>query len=458
MEHRADGGWCRGLGGLAVFIALAAAPVSIGQSEGSGDEDDTGGGGGCIGRWTGVIDWRGTPLDILLEVDDRSDGASAILDIPQLVYAGVPVPVAPAAAGCSIELPFGLGEVGLERREEMLSGTRELAGEPLQVRLRPNPRPPLARHEVTFSSGGVALAGTLVLPPGPQPYPAVVLLHGSGKPTRESWGYRSWAESFALRGVAALIFDRRGSADHAPAPDLATLAADARAAVSFLRGRPELDPARVGMSGGSQGGWVALAAAEGDRDLAFLVLRSTAAVTPAEQEVQRVVETARGRGLDEEAVEEARNYLRLYFYVAHTGRAWPELARAVSAASGEPWGELVDQPRSLEDLEWWHRNHAFSPHAAAGGVTAPVLALYGGADQVVPPTENAEPMRRLLLDAGIAAEVRVFPGADHRLEVPPGRDDDGRWQWFSIAPGLLDELDDWLDLHLGLDNPPAAPP
>ena len=119
----------------------------------------------------------------------------------------------------------------------------------------------LREHEVVLPHGDVELAGTIALPEGPGPHPAVVFLHGSGPVTRA--GAADYAERFAGIGLASLRFDKRGTGSSTGSwanSSLEDLARDAVVALDHLRGLPEIDPARVGFWGVSQAGWVAVRA------------------------------------------------------------------------------------------------------------------------------------------------------------------------------------------------------
>jgi hypothetical protein len=118
--------------------------------------------------------------------------------------------------------------------------------------------PAFEEREITFPSGDATLAGSLILPATGTGFPAVVFLHGSGAEGR--WASRYLATRLASRGVAALIFDKRGvggsSGDwHQATPD--DLAADGAAAVARLLQEPAIDRRRIGIHGHSQGGALA---------------------------------------------------------------------------------------------------------------------------------------------------------------------------------------------------------
>lgn len=406
------------------------------------------------GRWTGRLEFRGDTTAVQLEIPGDGIPRQALLDLPELVMHREPIPVERSASGLTIELPFGIGSVALSLRDGTLLGARELGQNLLSLELRPDGGPPLPRRDLQVRRGGVVLKGTLVSPAGPGPYPAVVLVHGSGAATREQWAYRSWAWAMARRGVAGLVYDRRGSGQPpAGEPGFDELAGDALAWVDHLRSLPGIRAGAVGLMGGSQAGWVAPLAASRSDAVAFLVLKSAPGVTPAEQEIRSVVGRARQRGLDEAAIAALRRYLRLYFYTAVSGRGWDLLEDEIRTAAGAPWGGLVDQPENLEQLAWWGRHADLSPASFLPRVSVPVLAAYGTRDLIVPPEANAAILESLLRSGGNRRiHVMVLEEADHRLELPMGVDGEGRWRWPRIDPEFLEAVESWVREVAGAGN------
>jgi alpha-beta hydrolase superfamily lysophospholipase len=126
--------------------------------------------------------------------------------------------------------------------------------------------------EIEFASGDLTLAGTLFMPRSAGPHPAVLLVHGDRPGERD--GYRPYVQHFARNGIAALIYDRRGSGKSGGqwrGARFEEFAADALAGVRFLRDRKEIDKAWVGLWGISQGAWVIAIAAATPADVAFIV-------------------------------------------------------------------------------------------------------------------------------------------------------------------------------------------
>ncbi len=407
--------------------------------------------------WEGEILFREARLAVRIAFD--GEGRTARLDIPDLVYAGEPIPVERSGTEVTIELPFGIGEFSFDPSAPTVTVVRAIGEERMTLRIAPAKAPPYRTEEIVLPSGDLTLAGRLVLPDGAGPHPAAVILHGSTPQGLATWAYRSWADLLARRGTAVLIYDKRGVGSSQGSWQDASfddLVGDALAGVAFLRGHEAIDPDRVGIKAASQGGWLAILAASRSPHVAFLILTSAPAVAPWKQEMQSVDHRMRRDGHTDEAIQDAMAYLGLYFYTVRTGEGWRELKRAARAAASRPWGEYVDQPRRPADLAWWRLNHAWDPRGPMAAVRVPVIALYGGADPIVPPLENAPLLEALMGtggtggtggaggDAARDVTVHVFEGADHRLEVPPGRDGEGRWHWFGIAPGAIDRIDAWL--------------
>ena len=153
------------------------------------------------------------------------------------------------------------------------------------------PRRRLRQLEVRFKSGDAMLSGTLTLPAGPGRHAAVAFVHGSG-PTQRS--YLPELQALLVRnGVAVLAYDKRGigqsggtypgESPTADANDI--LARDAAAAARFLRSQPEIDPARLGLAGHSQAGWIMPLAGSREPAIRFLVIFSGPAVTADENDL-----------------------------------------------------------------------------------------------------------------------------------------------------------------------------
>ena len=135
-----------------------------------------------------------------------------------------------------------------------------------------------------FSSGEITLDGTVLIPKGPGPHPAVVLVHGAGPGLAED--YRAIGEAFAEHGFLTLIYDKRTvgySASPLGTRSYALLAQDVVAAVHTLQQREDVDTSAVGVWGLSEGGWVAPLAASQSPQISFVITVAGGGIGPARQ-------------------------------------------------------------------------------------------------------------------------------------------------------------------------------
>jgi len=402
-----------------------------------------------VRHFEGEVVLNGDTLPVRLHVSS-DDAAPSTLDIPQLWYAEEPLNAAfTDDGGIALTMPFGLGDFTLAR-----SGDTWTGGEGALITLHESAPPPYTKVDVSFGANDPRVGGTLYLPEGAGPFPAVILVGGAASSQRTQWSYRSRADYYARMGVAALIYDRRN--DTAPMadgtlPDFATQAADIVAARHLLAARPDIDGDKIGLHGGSQGVWLSTIAEGGAGGFAFLVLTGVPAVTPADSQFQTTVHGMRDDGIDEDQIAAAVAYLRLYFYVAQTGEGWDELAAAMDRAGDAGWYQYVDQPRSLDDLAWWHRVMTYQPREDLTHITIPILAMSGSADWIAPPEENLPLVEEYARVAGNdKARTMVIEGADHRLERQPYTDDDGQWHWFEVAHEAREAIPTFLREDVGL--------
>ena len=288
---------------------------------------------------------------------------------------------------------------------------------------------PLAFHaeDVPIPSGDVRLAGTLFVPRGEGPHPAVVLIHGSGPETRRE--YEWYGRLFARHGIVALAYDKRGAGASGGRLGQGTyevLAGDAAAAVALLGGRADVRADAVGLWGISEAEWVApLVAARGP--VAFVVIVSASGMSPADQ-VQHELEARLGAaGLSPDDVSAAAELNRKLLAYQRTGQGREALQAALHRARGARWfGVTNDFPEQLPDPEeyaWWRAVMDFDPSAAWRRVRSPVLVLAGGADPHLSPERSRRTISDALSASGAPFTFRELPGADHALlEWPlPGR-------------------------------------
>ena len=250
------------------------------------------------------------------------------------------------------------------------------------------------------------LGGTLTLPNGPGPFPAIVLVPGSGYSDRDATGYaskyrRDLAWGLASQGVAVLRYDKR-TLTHALAfarqPDFTLddeLVDDALAAVAQLRQTPRIDPASIYVLGTSLGGFVAPRIARRDPALAGLILYST----PSSARWEDWLESVQQRIRDVSSVD-----------TTEAGRRWVKHMRAYSQALAA--GETA--PPDMWVRPGYGRDRVgYRPEVDAQGVRRPFLILHGALDRVV----TREDMNRWARSLRGRNDVvfRLYANHDHGL-------------------------------------------
>lgn len=246
----------------------------------------------------------------------------------------------------------------------------------------------LRGERVTFHNGKDNLTGMLVFPRWKKgPFPAVVIVHGSGKVRWQD--VRGYARRLAPEGVAVLLYDKRGvggsSGEHHvitvadSEQELGLLAEDAAAAVNFLAHRDEIDPERIGLMGASQAGWIMpLAATLSDR-VAFIVAVSSPACTYG-QEIRYSQLTGEDPGPD-----------------------------------GQLEDRQLDDRQIAEHMQEFTGPHGYDPLPVLQQLRIPSLWLLGGADRSVPTDLSVANLESLQEEGDLPLEIDVYPGADHAL-------------------------------------------
>jgi uncharacterized protein len=145
-------------------------------------------------------------------------------------------------------------------------------------------------ENVEFASHGANLSGSIVFPKGQETRAGVVFIHGSGRQVRNM----KWAERFAVDGIGALVYDKRGAGksggeyegeQSVSEKNVSLLADDAVSALKALAGHPSLKGIPVGFAGISQAGWIAPLAAERTPLARFLVLWSGPVCKVSEEDI-----------------------------------------------------------------------------------------------------------------------------------------------------------------------------
>jgi pimeloyl-ACP methyl ester carboxylesterase len=275
-------------------------------------------------------------------------------------------------------------------------------------------------RDVTFQNGEVRLAGTIVSPREPGTHPAVVMVHSSGNQSRNGpvAYFRLIANLLAANGITTLVYDKRGvgsSTGSWPTATFDDLAGDVRAAVAALRSAPGVDRDGVGLWSLSQGGWVAPLAASEDTKIAFLLLVSAAATTPAQQEIDRVSLLMKANQFSQTEIESAQRYLQTFFDVASNRRPWETLETAMAGTGSERWISYVPRPRTSRDVGWTPAPATLDPASIFARLKVPAFTIHGADDLDVPAATNSTQFAKISTHP--QSRQQIFAHSDHYMLV-----------------------------------------
>src|SRR5918995_1639278 len=283
----------------------------------------------------------------------------------------------------------------------------------------------LTSTDVSFAGfGGLTLHGTVLAPAMTTgtPRPGVVLVTGSGSGTPREH-LLTEAIEFARQGVAALIYDKRSVGYTLFRRSYSELATDTLGAIDALRAQSGVDPAKVGVWGLSEGGWVAPLAASRSSAVAFVIVVGGNAMTPIRQQLWSETSSLRRIGVWGSLIDhEKRNFTRL-------------------GADAGLFAEAYFDPQDVLQL-----------------VRQPVLGIWGSRDLQTPPEDNPPLFAQALRRGGnIHYTFRFFAGADHAAHVSP---DGGVTRGPELAPGYAELVGSWIrDVTSGrLPNADTVPP
>ena len=398
--------------------------------------------------------WPNLLPSLGLDAVPESTGSLATEQFEWTLYA-MPLEI----AGLSIEVEVALAEadgttylVILQSAPEEFAALREAVLLPaLEAHRLLTPEPATGdgtAEDVSFLGGApqVELAGTLTLPPGDGPHPAIVLMSGSGGQDRDSafpgvTGLKPFAliaEALTEAGVAVLRYDDRGigrsTGVHADAV-LQDFASDGRAALDFLATRDDIDAGRMGLLGHSEGGAYASIIGASDPRVAFIVALAAPAIPGVELLIEQNEAVARAGGETEAEVAHIRAFAEIVMPQALAGdsagveatlreffgAAWDRRADVAPGELGERdvfVQQQVDVQLPVLLSDSYRALLAYDAAADWALVTAPVLGVYGGLDVQVPSASNGPALRAALEAAGNRdSNVVVLPDANHLFQA-----------------------------------------
>ena len=427
------------------------------------------------GTWLGILDAGAMKLRVAFHIINTEDGLIATMDSLDQNMKGLPA-TAVTRSGLSLKLEFkqiaGTFEGKIDKGLTAIKGTWTQGGSSFSLALerakeaadlerrRPqNPvKPyPYGEEEVAYDNtvAGIKLAATLTIPPGKGPFPAVVLIVGSGPNDRDEtvMGHRPFlvlSDYLTRKGIAVLRADKRGvgkSGGNLATATTADFATDAEAGVAYLESRPEIDHHKIGLIGHSEGGIIAPMVAARNPDVAFIVMMAGSGVPGDEILAAQALLVSEAAGKSHETAENNATWEREILALVKGAKDGAVLEKKVreKLAGQVPQGRLAVQIKAISS-PWFRYFIEYDPATALGKVTCPVLAINGEKDLQVPPKQNLPAIRKALEAAGNKnVELDELLGLNHLFQTAKtGAPSEYAEIEETMSPVALEKIASWI--------------
>ncbi len=347
---------------------------------------------------------------------------------------------------------------------------------PVRYRRPQEPQAPFPYkvEEVKFKNGEIDLAGTLTYPScsgSSGRHPAIVLLHGSGPHDRDEtiFGHKPFLllADFLTRNcnLAVLRYDKRGCAKSGGSYKVSKstdFASDGRAAIAYLRSRPDIDPDKIGLLGHSEGGVLApIIASDAANAVGFIVLLAASALPGDEILLYQVKALSEAGGDNPEKTSQNLKLARLSYEIVKSEkddqRAIEKLKEMRKANAAPEYLESgaksqEGQKAAASGLKvlvspWYREFIEYDPRRVWKEVKCPVLAINGDRDLQVAADENLAAISDSLAQGkNKLLTVKKVAGVNHLMQnCKTGLPSEYATIEETISDSVLKIVHDWLN-------------
>ena len=408
------------------------------------------------GSWIGKINVSAISLRIVFNLSIiGKDSLVATLDSPD--QGARDIKLGPVTLdGKSLKISAGalLAEYnGIVKNDTLIEGIWKQAGNTLELNLsklktvftlkrpqEPKPPFPYTSEEVTFANtkANFNLSGTLTIPEGEGPFPAVILITGSGAQNRneELLGHKPFlviADYLSRNGIAVLRYDDRGvgkSQGNYLTSTSADLATDAEAAFSFLKTHKKIKPGGIGLAGHSEGGFIAPMVASSAPGIAFIIslagpgIRGDKIIHRQNKDISLI------SGAEKKDVKKGISVNKKLFLVlkeesdnqlaaGKINELYKNILIREKKSSEETESALKELNANFNPLSytWFRYFITTDPSVFWRNVKCPVLALNGEKDLQVAAEENLKAIEKALKRSGnYSVRTVLLPGLNHLFQ------------------------------------------
>lgn len=445
------------------------------------------------GQFTGdqiAGSWQGVLMELRLVFNislDESGSFKATLDSPDQGTMDIPLgEVNQRGDSLRIEAPIVNGFYrGKLLSDSVMHGEWHQSGRSFNLNLKkqalaivmnrpqePQAPYPYKEEEVRFQNmeEGFTLGGTLTLPNGTGPFPAVILVSGSGSQNRdeEIFGHKPFkliADHLTRLGIAVLRYDDRGVAASGGNPagsNTRDYAGDTRSAIEFLLKRNDIDHSEIGIIGHSEGAMIALMLASSHIDISFMISLAGPGVDGKTILLEQSDYIARERGADPSVLEDNETVMNQVYDLMIANELYETWKEEVLKYTSKFYSGKTSYAYSEDDIErgkenlmasipessyaWMRYFVMFDPASLFPSIKCPVLALNGEKDCQVLPEKNISAIEAGLLSAGnTTSTAMILPGLNHLFQnCETGMPNEYGIIEETFDPKTLDIMSEWI--------------
>lgn len=415
-------------------------------------------GADVVGHWKGALDvGNGVELRLALEIEKSATGTFTA-SVTSIDQGNVTIPASSVKQdGDSVEIKWdrikatftgtlakdGAKMTGTWKQAKPLPITFQRLEKPFALNRPQEPKKPYpyVEEEVQLTSAdGVKLAGTLTIPRGTGPFPAVALLTGSGPQDRDEalLGHKPFlvlSDYLTRNGIAVLRCDDRGVGNSGGVfidAKIDDFVNDALACADYLRTRKEIDAKHVGLVGHSEGATIATeAAARSPETVAFVVMLAGPGVPMVQLLERQTHDLNHAAGIDGDLLKRCDEFEKRVLDAEVAPGDSATIQKNVRDAYQRGMADLTPAQRTalgLSDTDMEKRVSMvispamrdllqYDPRPTLKKVRCPVLALNGEKDLQVATDENL-PAIRDGLNAGGNTNVTTtaLPNLNHLFQ------------------------------------------
>lgn len=305
---------------------------------------------------------------------------------------------------------------------------------------------------LSIINGNITLPASLYIPKSLTPAGAVIMVCGTGRHIKEE--YNGWADMFASKGVAVLIYDKRNVTDF---PNLnirqrssdivlpGQLESDLQNAIDLLKKRKEIDTKKIGLLGFSQGAVIVPVVAASNPDIAFIVAVSGNTTTDKIFITDQALNRLRARNFDNAVIAKAEKMLNLLFQYAKDKKNGNDLQKQLNEAYAAGYGQFA-LPRYLPNddemkyLSTWN-SFEHDPAKYWSKLSMPCYVVYGDMDRFIPVEKSVVILNDIFKEKQSQLTLKLYRGADHFIKNTPDRNN---FDFPKFSPGYIDDLTNWI--------------